>query len=422
MVRISGGAEKDIRWGTDTIILGHVLERFIPAGLRTVDLRKILIGGEGPYDAGRWAEATGDLRRASMPLGDSPHVNLLQQHGRLGERLFERPTFEQTPYFKNAAQAVRICGSYFGHRTPEGIAKQARSFIRLYDRTARGDPAEVEFTYRRRHSAPASLPVVRETLTPNTFQVGDGHHRLAVAWALGRREVVAAAVPPRAPTTLQSLALACAQTRGRRELYQPIEGLEFDGGWNVVRRCDDRLGMMLKFLAAAGRPAATLSVLDAACSYGWFVNEFAKRGAAATGVDADPSALKVGRIAYGLRPEQTVQSDLHAFLSTCERRWDVVLLLSVLHHFVLNPKRGRPDELLRQIDRVTGTCLFLDTGQAHERWWRGALARWDNNFVADYIRRHTSFTRVIPLGTDADYTGPYRENYGRTLFACLRTL
>jgi len=421
MVRIGGGAEKDIGRGADAIIIGHVLERFIPAGLRTVDLRKIVIGGEGPYDAGRWAEATGDLRRASMPLSESPHVNLLEQHDRLGERLFERATFEQTPYFKNAAHAVRLCGSYFGHRTPEGIAAQARSFVCLYGRTANGDPTEVEFTYRRRHSAPTSLPVVRETLTPNTFQVTDGHHRLAVAWTMGRREVAATAVPPRAPTTLQSLVLACAQTRGRRELYQPIDGLEFNGGWNIVRRCDDRLGMMLAFLAAVGRPISALSVLDAACSYGWFVNEFSKRGAAATGVDTDPAALKAGRIAYGLRAEQTVQSDLHAFLSICGRTWDVVLLLSVLHHFVLNPKRGRPDELLRKIDRVTGTCLFIDTGQAHERWWRGTLAQWDNDFVADYIRRHTSFTQVIPLGTDADYAGPYRQNYGRTLFACLRS-
>jgi hypothetical protein len=155
MVRV-GGAEQNIGERTP-IILGHVLERFIPAGLRTVDLRKIVIGGEGPYDAGRWADATGDLRRASMPLSDSPHVNLLQQHIRLGERLFERATFEQTPYFKNAAHAVRLCGSYFGHRTPEGIAAQARSFVCLYDRTAHGDPTEVDFTYRRRHSAPASL-------------------------------------------------------------------------------------------------------------------------------------------------------------------------------------------------------------------------------------------------------------------------
>ncbi|HKX18784.1 MAG TPA: methyltransferase domain-containing protein [bacterium] len=355
-----------------------------------------------------------------MPLCASPHVRFLEQYRALRDTLFERRILEETPYFKNAAQSVRLCGSYFGHRTAEGIAAQARSFVRLYDRTAHGDAAEVKFTYRRRHSPPASRPIVRETLTPNTFQVSDGHHRLAIAWALGRREVTVTTAPPRTPTPLQSLVLACAQTRGRRELYQPIETVEFDGAWNVVRRCDDRLTMMLGFLAASGRPLGTVSVLDIACSYGWFVDAFARRGAEAVGVDADLSALKIGRIAYGLRPDQTVHSDLQTFLSTPGRTWDIVLLLSVLHHFVLNPKRGRAEDLLRMADRVTGTCLFVDTGQAHERWWRGALGKWDNDFVGDFIRRHTSFTRIVPLGTDTDYAGPYRQNYGRTLFACLR--
>ncbi len=398
-----------------------MLERFIPAGVRTVDLRKTLIGGEGPYDAGRWADATGDPRRASMPLHESPHVRFLEQYRAIGEALFERHLLEETRYFQNAVHAVRLCGSYFGHRTAEGIADQARSFVRLYERTARGDAAEVEFAHRRRHSAPASLPVVRETLTPNTFQVGDGHHRLAVAWALGRREVPAAAAGPRTPTPLQSLVLACAQTRGRRELYQPLATAEFDGSWSVVRRCDDRLAMMLEFLTAAGRQLGGLSVLDAACSYGWFVDAFARRGADAAGVDSDLSALKIGRIAYGLPPERTVHSDLQAFLAASGRTWDVVLLLSVLHHFVLNPKRGRAEDLLRMVDGVTGTCLFIDTGQAHERWWRGALREWDDGFVIDFIRRHTSFTRIVPLGTDTDYGGPYRQNYGRTLFACMRS-
>jgi len=355
-----------------------------------------------------------------MLLQDSPHVDLLQRYRKLGERLFERAALARTPYFENASHAVRLCGSYFGHRTAQGIAAQARSFIRLYLRTASGDPTEVDFTYRRRHSPKGSLPVVRETLTPNTFQIGDGHHRLAVAWVLGDREAAVTALAPRAPTVLQSLALSCAQTHGRRELYQPVGGVEFDGGWGVIRRCDDRLAMMLKFLASAGRPLAGLSVLDVACAYGWFVNEFAQRGAAATGVDSDFAALRLGRIAYGLRPEQTVHADLRTFLSTCGRKWDVVLLLSVLHHFVLNPRRGRPEELLRRVDRVTGSCLFIDTGQSHERWWRGALSKWNDEFVADFIRRHTSFSRVIPLGTDLDYAGPYPDNYRRTLFACLR--
>jgi SAM-dependent methyltransferase len=388
--------------------------------VKTIDLRKTVIGGEGQFHSGRWADATGNPRRASILLQDSPHVHLLEQYRALGESLFDCNVFGNTPYFTNASQAARLCGSYFGHRTADGIAAQARSFVQLYERTARGDRTEVDFTYRGRHSAQGSLPIVRETLTRDVFQIGDGHHRLAVAWALGYREVRAAVTPRRSPTPLQSLVLRCAQTHGRRELYQPVDGIEFDGSWGLVRRCRDRLAMMLEFLEAAGQLVPAMSVLDLACSYGWFVREFAQRGSAATGVDSDPSALKIGRIAYGLRPDQTVQSDLRTFLSGCDRTWDVVLLLSVLHHFVLRRTTSRPEDLLRQVDRITGTCLFLDTGQAHERWWRGSLSAWDNGFVIEFIRRHTSFTRVVPLGIDGDDTGPYRDNYRRTLFACLR--
>ena len=94
-----------------------------------------------------------------MALPDSPHVDLLERYRLLGERLFDPSIFHQTLYFRNAAYASRLCGSYFGHRTPDGIAEQARAFVQLYDRTARGDAAEVDFAHRGRHSAEGSLPI-----------------------------------------------------------------------------------------------------------------------------------------------------------------------------------------------------------------------------------------------------------------------
>jgi hypothetical protein len=98
----------------------------------------------------------------------------------------------------------------------------------------------------------------------------------------------------------------------------------------------------------------------------------------------------------------------------------VVLLLSVLHHCVLRRGPCGPEELLRRVDRVTGSVLFLDTGQAHEQWFRASLAAWNDARIMEFLRRHTSFRRIVPLGTDRDDAGPYRGNYRRTLFACLR--
>ncbi len=390
--------------------------------VREISLRRTLIGGEGgQYDAGSWAEKTGDIRRASTLLKDSHHVKLLEQYLVLGEELFVRKNFEQTPYFKNAVQTIRFFGEYFGHQTHEGLIAQARSFVSLYKRMASADATEVRFANGNYHSLPGSLPIVRETLTPDTFQIVQGHHRLAAAWVSGRQEAKVSVLLPPLPTALQSLVLACAQTSWQRELYQPLNGVEFDDTWNLVRRCDDRLTMMLKYLKASGHDFSRLSVVDLACSYGWFVSEFSKRGGDAIGVDMDPSALKIGRIAYGLRPEQLMHSDLLTFLSACDRTYDVVLLLSVLHHFALKPDFGRPEEVLKKVDAITGTCLFLDTGQAHEKWWRNLLSEWDNDFIVGFIKQHTSFSHVLPLGTDSDNTGRYNDNYARTLFACIRS-
>jgi 2-polyprenyl-3-methyl-5-hydroxy-6-metoxy-1,4-benzoquinol methylase len=389
--------------------------------VKSIDLGKTLLGGDGGYDASSWAELTGDMRRASTLLRDSPHVKLLEQYRVLGEELFDGRNFERTAYFQNAAQCVRYCGDYFGHRTREGLVAQARSFVNLYERMANADPTEVRFLPEDKHSDPGSLPAVRETLTANTFQVVGGNHRLASAWVCGRREIEAAVLQPPAPTALQSLVLAGAQTATRRELCQPIDSEEFDATWGLVRRCDDRLAMMLRHLASTGHDISGLSVVDLACSYGWFVSEFSKRRAVAIGVDRAPWALKIGRIAYGLRPEQLVHSDLMTFLSECDRTYDVVLLLSALHHFALRPDFGSPEEVLKKVDAVTGSHLFLDTGQAHEQWWRNALPEWNTEFIIELVKRHTSFSKVLPLGVDSDNRDPYGDNYARTLFACVRS-
>jgi SAM-dependent methyltransferase len=386
--------------------------------IQPIDLTRALVGGEVTYGAETWAEIVGNMRRASMLLRDSVHVQFLEEYKRLGPALLEPGRLERTPYYRNAVVCVRHFGSYFGQSSRDGLHAQARAFVTLFDRVCRGDTTEVEFPPSPTHSGRYDVPRVQATLTPGTVSIMNGHHRLAALWAAGRRTGQAVVFPP-APSPLQALVLAVGQTRGRRELYQPIDSPEFDRSWNLVRRCTDRLGMMLDFLREGGRP--TGSFLDIGCSYGWFVKQFADRGWDALGVDEDPRALKIGRIAYGLGADQLVQMDVDALDSMKGRRFDVVIFLSVLHHFVLNPDFGTPEALLAQVDRLTRSVLFFEMGQEHEAWWQTRLKGWDDEHVIDYIRKHTSFTTVIPLGKDQDSVPPYEQNYGRTLFACLRT-
>ena len=389
--------------------------------VKEIDLRRTLVGGEGDHDSVKWAEMTGDWHRPSTLLENSIYVNFLEQYRRLGRKIFDATTFRQSAYFRNASTCVQLWGDYFGQQEPEGILAQAKSFVELYERIKNGDSGPVKFPSEKDHAKPRSRPEVQETLTANTFQIVDGHHRLAIAWILGQRQVGATVLRPPLPTPLQSLVLAVNQTQGRQELYQPIPGPQFDKSWDLVRRCQDRFEMMLEFLRSRNHNLNHLSVVDLACSYGWFVNEFSQKGCNALGVEMDPTALKIGRIAYGLRSEQLVQSDFRQFLQQRNRHFDVVLLLSVFHYFPLKRAVGTAEEILREVDAITGSVLFFDTGQNHEEWWRTTLPEWDDRFIINLIKQNTSFTEVVPLGRDSDNVGPYRNNYARTLFACFRS-
>ncbi|MBX5489760.1 MAG: methyltransferase domain-containing protein [Chloroflexi bacterium] len=389
------------------------------ARVRLIPLDRVLVGGEQQYDAGQWADLVDDPRRASLPLHESPCVHLLQLYCGGGPAVLDLPTLRSTPYYRNALARIRYTGHYFGQVTEAGIQAQAAAFLQLYDRIRCGDPTEVAFPSPHGHSARGSLPMVYATWTPNTYQVVDGLHRLAIAWMLGQRRLPAVVTGVQ-PTELQRLVLRVSATQNRRELYQPLNTLDFDASWPLIRCCEDRLSMMLAFLEKRKIDIARSSMIDLACSYGWFVAEFARRGAAAIGVDSDPNALKIGRIAYGLSPSQLYHSYIQGFLELNETKYDIVLCLSILHHFARAPIPCDAATILHKIDAITGKVLFLDTGESHEEWFRATLPEWNPEYVARFVKQHTSFTHIVPLGTDRDNERFYKKNYGRTLFACFR--
>src|SRR5579884_1818435 len=259
---------------------------------------------EGLLMVGETGRGDGSVVAPACSLASSPHVELLQLYDRYGERIFCPAFFQRTRYHAYAATSVQRFGHpFFGHTTTQGYLAQARAFVALYERMRTGDVRELSFPSSLGHSAPGSLPVVQRTWAKGVLQVVNGHHRLAIATMLGHAAVRAVVLPPK-PTPLQRLAAACANPPGTRELYQPLPTLDFDDSWPALRRCDDRLALMLACLEEWGQRISGLSVLDLGCSYGWFVDQFTKRGAQARGVEQDQRAVLIGRSAYGLRTEQ----------------------------------------------------------------------------------------------------------------------
>lgn len=379
-----------------------------------VPTRRILVGGQSGLSAAEVAERTGMVTFASTRVADGPHADLLRR-GRRGPLSDEE--ILGSAYGTFARGMVAGCGQYFSATDDAGIVEIAREQLA---RAGVGRPEDqvAAATVRRAHQSPEGQPVLLAPIRGSEFfQVVDGHHRVAAAAVAGARSVPARIRRTTVTTPLQDMLDEMSWIGGRRELYQPVDAPELDG-WSTVRRCTDRLAAMRELLAAEGvEPPATY--LDVASCYGWFVASMADAGYDARGVERDPLGAVLGEAIYGLPASRVHVGDAVEHLGSAATT-DVVSCFSLLHHFALGRASVGPEELVRLLDRVTGRVLFLDTGQAHEEWFRTSLADWDTEYVRDFLTRHGSFDRVVDLGPDQDAEPPFDKNYGRHLFACIK--
>ena len=396
-------------------------ELFDPPRVEAVPIEALLVGSQAGRPLERWVAETGETSRASLRLADSPYVSFLRavrgSPGRLGDDAFLRGT----DYYRMARRCADHVGKWFGAREEAGILERVRAFGRMLPELS--GPAGSEHPAlggeklqgRSSRGEPLRVFALRDS---RCRELDDGHHRAALAVMDGVESVEARVIGAKW-SYLQRLVLQGVQTRGRKELYQPLPAPEFDGAWPLVRRCTDRFAMMERFLRERGISGGGRRSLDLASSYGWFVGAFRDLGFDARGVERDTIAASVGRVGYRLAPESVRVMSVERFLRENRERFDVVLFLSILHHFVIGRESGEASELIRLVDRACSGVLFFDTGEEHEAWMRGKLPGWTPEFVARWLRENTTFDEIVPLGRDED-VATFPGNYGRTLFACVR--
>jgi hypothetical protein len=257
-------------------------------------------------------------------------------------------------------------------------------------------------------------PLLRQVRSSDYYQLQAPSTELIRAIERGDDEVRAIVLPGSVTTPLQDLLTNMWWLGGAQRLYQPIDAPELER-WTLVRRCTDRLDMMLQFLHS--RQITGTTYLDVASSYGWFVAAMRDAGYDARGVELDPLAARCGEWVYGLEPGAVDVAEASAYLPTA--RADVVSCFSLLHHAVIHNEESARD-FLRKLDAATGQVLFIDMGQGDEEWHRHLLPGWTPPAIEAWLALHTTFSAVYPLGVDQDRTPANGANYGRTLFACVR--
>ena len=384
--------------------------------LKTFRVDACLWGYENGIPAASFARMIGDIRRASRPISEWPHVMLLRQYDSIGENIWDPEIFAQTAYYQNAVLNIEIFCNFHGAVTPNQIQWGARRFVAAYRGLEILPLQEGEFYVR--DSDEISVVPVKDSAC---YYVAEGHHRLAIAYMKGVKEVRGLILQPPVTTPLQDLLHDVLWLKGRRELYQPIDSPEV-AGWTVVRRCSDRLAKITDFLRVEGfMPPASSSYLDVPSRYGWFVSKMAKEGFRAEGVERDPNAITVGRLMYGLSSDQVRRADYITLLRALQEKYDVTSCFSLAHHYILNHMNASAEELLHLLDSATRHVMFFDMGQSHEEIFSGRnFVGWDADHIHQWLEANTTFKRIVRLGADEDAVPPNERNYGRMLFACLR--
>ncbi len=398
------------------ILLGH-LARAANRRLRTnseptsVDISSLLLGDAPDVSMPNYAWMIDDLRYSSTPVERWPHTELLRDHDRDGDLVFEPERFAASAYARHCQRFIDLVGEFQGASDNAGLIDVARDFV------ARAGGA---LTPPRRHQSGESEVLVRKVKWSNMYQVVDGHHRVALAHFRGEKTIDVRPARRDTITALQEHLLAMSWTEGILQRYQRVDAPELDA-WPIVRRCDDRFAMMQRFLAERGLlGAAPGSYLDVAACYGWFVQAFDELGFDAHGNEIDPLSKWLARDLYGVPEANWHVGEVTKYLRELDQPFTVVSCLSLLHNYILGGGPDSPEGLMRLLDAATAKVLFFDTGEAHEFWFRRTLQKWTPAYTEQWLRDHTTFDEVIALGTDEDSVPPFADNFGRTLFALVR--
>ena len=181
--------------------------------------------------------------------------------------------------------------------------------------------------------------------------------------------------------------------------YQPDPFVELDGGSRSGRECSDRYEAFSGVL-----PKAPLSFMDLGCNTGYFVFRLASLGGFGLGIDIGRNEVMVCQtLAYLHRVRNVAFSRLElspenvATLPTV----DVVIFLSLFHHFVRRFGQESAVEMLSGVAKKANRFLVFETGQPDEKSsWAQDLAFMGKDPLAwsEDTLQSLGFDRVHRLG------------------------
>jgi hypothetical protein len=389
---------------------GQVLRQRVrhrPA-LRKIPVSQLLMGTQAGLDSSGFADAFGTLRYGSTPMDQSPHVELLRLAKRSARPLND-DEIRATAYFEFARRLADTWGNYRGAETDDEIIGIARHFVNWSTGMAR---REVEDGGPRVDDH----VLVAKVHGSSTFQVVDGHHRVAAAIAKGEPNVRAHRTWLSTETALQwRLYERGYGSRGSRSLAQPVAAREL-ATWTVAHNCQDRLVRMER-LVEQGRDEASAppSFLDVGCGFGWYLAELQQLGWRVRGVDDDAFGSEVATAFHDLADDAIVVGEWAPAVESLHGTFELVSCLGLGAAARAGDEAGTT-RLLRAIDQRTERALVVEARSPGE----ADQTLLDTDELTALVLGSTSFCKVDDLGKVEDPRVPGHRATSSRLLAFTR--
>jgi SAM-dependent methyltransferase len=153
-------------------------------------------------------------------------------------------------------------------------------------------------------------------------------------------------------------------------------------------------------------PDEPLSVIDIGCQIGYFTFALARRGGFCLGIDYARNEIMIAQAlaaVHRVGNATFAQMEINAETAASLPRADVVVCLSVYHHWVRKLGRDGAEKILRNLASRASRFLVFDTGQPDETGaeWAEKLSfmRPDIDVFLRTFLQELGFSQVDNLGT-----------------------
>lgn len=232
----------------------------------------------------------------------------------------------------------------------------------------------------------------------------NGVHRLSIAKILGINYVpVMVFVRHKKWQDFRAFVISYAQKQRRHKLFQPIVHADladvpyFDD--------NDSEGLMKAIKSHLGKSRGTM--LDIGANLGFFCHKFEDLGYKCYAVEQDPATFQILekiRIAEN-RKFKTINASIFEASFIKNTKFDVVLALSIFHHFLKTEKHfSLFKDLLKNLET---DVLFFEPHRPQEDQMKDAFVNYGETEFVDFLLQHTSLKK-----SEAIYTAKNK----RTLF------